>query len=143
MRRNDMNGIELLAEAVGIVAAVIYVGLQIYYGISYGLPMWDVFMNVVAMILVYTGLSLLECYPERVNGLTKERCNGKVRQYTIRMVRIAKLIFTGSLLFTSVCDVIGNQINAGYSIIVVILIVVTAVYYEYKIIKIIRSQNKK
>jgi hypothetical protein len=138
-----MNVVELLAEAAGIVAALIYLGLQIYYGISYGLSLWNVFMNVAAMILIYIGLSLLECYPERVNGLPKERCIGNVRKYTVRMVRIAKLIFTGSLLFTSICDVMGKQINAGYSIIVVILIVMTAVYYEYKIIRIIRSQNKK
>jgi hypothetical protein len=139
MRKRDMNTIELFAEAVGIVAALVYVGLQIYYGVSYGLGVGAVAGNVVAMILVYLGLSLLECYPERVNGLTVERCKGDIRRYTIRMIRISKLIFTGSLLLTSICDAMGHELNAGYSILVVIAIVLTAVYYEYKIIRILRK----
>jgi hypothetical protein len=93
------------------------------------------------MILVYVGMSLLECYPERVNGLLPSQCTGNIRKYTIRMVRTAKLIFTGSLLLTSVCDAMGHELNDGYSVLVVILIVVTAIYYEYKIIKLIRKKK--
>lgn len=142
MRKNEMTWIAMLAEAVGIVSALLYLGLQIYYGFAYGVNFLNVAMNVAAMILVYTGLTLLQVYPERVNGLTREVCSGTVRKYTVRMVRLAKLIFVVSLLFTSICDVLGEQINTGYSLVVVALIVITALYYEYKIIRIIRNQKK-
>lgn len=141
MRRRDMNTIELYAEAVGIVATLIYIGLQIYYGVTFGQNMFIVARNVLAMILVYVGLSLLECYPERVNGLSPSQCIGDIRKYTIRMIRTAKLIFTGTLLLTSICDAMGNELNDGYSVLVVILIIVTAVYYEYKIIRLIRKKK--
>lgn len=34
--KEDMTTAGLLAEAVGIVAGLVYIGMQIYYGISYG-----------------------------------------------------------------------------------------------------------
>ena len=52
---------------------------------------------------------MLGIYPERVNGLTKEVCTKRVRMYTIRMVRVAKLIFVGGLLVTSICDAMGKR----------------------------------
>lgn len=142
MRKNEMTWIAMLTEAVGIVSALLYLGLQVYYGFSYGVNVLNVAMNMAAMLLVYTGLTMLQVYPERVNGLTKEVCSGMIRKYTIRMVRIGKLIFVVSLLFTSICDVMGKQINAGYSLVVVVLVVITALYYEYKIIRIIKQQKK-
>ncbi len=143
MKKNELTWAAMLAEAVGLVAAMVYLGLQIYYGIAYGAPVLDIVMNVAAMLLIYAGLTLLGVYPERVNGLTKEVCSGAVRKYTIRMVRSAKLIFVGGLLFTSICDVMGKQLKPGYSLIVVVLMVADALYYEYRIIRIIRRQNKK
>lgn len=143
MHRNEMTWQAMLAEAVGIVSALVYLGLQIYYGIVYDVNLWNVVMNVAAMILVYAGLTLLGVYPERVNGLPKEVCSGTVRMYTIRMVRSVKLIFVLGLLFTSICDVVGRQINTGYSLVVVVLIVIVAFYYEYRIIRILRNRNKK
>lgn len=140
MRKNEISGPAMLAEAVGLVSACIYLGLQIYYGIAYGVNMFHIVMNVAAMILVYAGLTMLQIFPEKVNGLAKEVCSGKVRSYTIRMVRVCKLIFVISLLFTSICDVMGKQINSGYSIVVVVLIVAVAFYYEYRIIQLIRKK---
>jgi hypothetical protein len=141
MRKNDMNTIELMAEACGIIALLVYSGLQIYYGVSYGPDITSVVLNVAMMLLVYIGLSLLECYPERVNGLSPAACTGDIRKYTIRMVRISKLIFTGSLLLTSICDAMGHELDAAYSLIVVAAIIITAVCYEYKIIKLIRQRK--
>lgn len=142
MRREDMTLIDLLLEAVGIVVAIVYLGLQIYYGIAYGVNVLSIMMNAAILILVYVGLTMLQIYPEKVNGLTKEVCTGKVRIYTIHMVRAAKLIFVGSLLFTTICDVMGHQLNGGYSMVVVVLIVVTAVFYEIRILRILKEQNK-
>lgn len=142
MRRNEMTNGELLLEAVGIVAALLYIGLQIYYGFIYGVEAAGIVLNVAAMVLVYAGLTLLAVYPEKVNGLAMEVCTGKIRQYTVRMVRFVKLIFVGGLLFTAVCDVMGYAVNAGYSLVVVVLIVITVAVYETKIVRILR-QNRK
>lgn len=143
MKKNEMTWQAMLTEAVSLVSAVIYLGLQIYYGISYGVSAINIIMNVVVMLLVYAGLTMLGIYPERVNGLTKEACSGDVRKYTIRMVRIAKLIFVSGLLFTSICDVMGKELPAGYAVGVIFLMVAVALYYEYRIIRILRERYKK
>ncbi len=143
MKKNEMTWQAMLTEAVSLVSAVIYLGLQIYYGISYGVSAINIIMNVVVMLLVYAGLTMLGIYPERVNGLTKEACSGDVRKYTIRMVRIAKLIFVAGLLFTSICDVMGKELPAGYTVGVIFLMVAVALYYEYRIIRILRERYKK
>lgn len=141
MKKEDMTTIDLLLEAVGIVSTLLYLGLQIYYGISYGANLVTVLMNGAVLVLVYLGLTMLTVYPERVNGLTKETCSGQVRRYTIHMVRLIKLIFVTGLLFASICDVMGHEINSGYSIIVVVLVVLVTVYYEWKIIRILRKKK--
>ena len=140
MRKDEMTTTDLLLEAVGIVAAFVYLGLQIYYGIIYGAELISILMNGVMLILVYVGLTLLCFYPEKANGLTKEACTGKVRIYTIHMVRAVKLIFVISLLFTSICDVMGVQLNGGYSLVAVVLIVAVTVFYEVKIIRLLRKR---
>ena len=93
MKKNEMTWQVMLIEAVGIVSAIAYLGLQIYYGIAFHVNPVNLMMNLVFMILVYVGLTLLAVYPERVNGLTREVCSGKIRQYTLRMVRMVKLVF--------------------------------------------------
>ncbi len=143
MKRNEMTWQAMLAEAVSLVSAVIYLGLQIYYGVSYGVSVVNIIMNIVVMLLVYAGFTMLGIYPERVNGLTKEACSGDVRKYTIRMVRIAKFIFVAGLLFTSICDVMGKELPAGYTVGVIFFMVAVALYYEYRIIRILRERYKK
>ena len=137
LKKEEMTNMDFLLEAVGIVAAMIYLGLQIYYGIVYGVAFTGIILNAAILILVYVGLTLLARYPERVNNLPKEICSGKIRKYTIHMVRAVKLIFVLSLLFTSICDAAGVQINKGYSLVTVALIAVVTVVYEGKIIKLL------
>ena len=139
MKKEEMTTVDFLLEAVGIVGALIYLGLQIYFGIVYGVAFTGIILNAVILILVYIGLTLLAHYPERVNNLPKEICSGKIRIYTIHMVRAIKLIFVLSLLFTSICDVAGVQINKGYSFVTVVLIAVVTAVYEGKIIKLLRK----
>ena len=141
LKKEEMTNMDFLLEAVGIVAAMIYLGLQIYYGIVYGVAFTGIILNAAILILVYVGLTLLARYPERVNNLPKEICSGKIRKYTIHMVRAVKLIFVLSLLFTSICDVAGVQINKGYSLVTVALIVIVTVVYEGKIIKLLRGKK--
>ena len=141
LKKEEMTTVDFLLEAVGIVAALVYLGLQIYYGIVYGVAFTGIILNAAILILVYVGLTLLARYPERVNNLPKEICSGKIRKYTIHMVRAVKLIFVLSLLFTSICDAAGVQINKGYSLVTVALIVIVTVVYEGKIIKLLRGKK--
>lgn len=141
MKKEDMTTAGLLAEAVGIVAGLVYIGMQIYYGISYGVAAKNIILNVVMLLLVYAGLTLLARYPEKVNSLPKEKCSGMVRRDTLRMLAGVKLIFVLSLLGTSICDVLGIEISSWYSVVVVLLIVGTVFYQEGKIIYTIRRKK--
>ena len=141
MRKEDLTTQNAICEAVGIVATLLYVGLQIYCGILYGAQPMTIITNVAMVVLVYTGLVLLAYYPEKVNRLEPEVCTGKVRQLTIHMLLYEKLVFVLSLLFTSVCDVMGRDVDGGYSLISVGLMVVIAIGYEIKIFQILRNDS--
>lgn len=143
MKKEEMTVLDFLLEALGILGLLFYIGFQIYYGILYSVPIVTIIVNVLIMALVYALLTGFCFFPEKVNGIKKEMCKGQVRHYTIEMLRTIKLIFTLCLVFTSVCDVLGTEIQKGYSIIVVIAILVVAVYYEAKVIRILKEQNKK
>ena len=142
MKKNRLSTEELVFEIISAVAALFYMVLQVYYGIVYGAGAMRILMNVLILILVYTGLTMLIRYPERVNGLPREVCPGDIRKYTIRMVELIKLVFVLSLLFTSICDALGYRIDAAYSLIVMAFILVIAIVFEVKIIKILRERKK-
>ena len=139
MKKNHLSTETLVFEIISAIAALLYMGLQVYYGIVYGAGAVRIAMNVLILILVYMGLTVLAVYPERVNGLSREVCTGAIRKYTIRMVELIKLVFVLSLLFTSICDALGYRVDAAYSLIVMGLILVVAVVFEVKIIKILRK----
>ena len=139
MKKNHLSTETLVLEIISAIAALFYMGLQVYYGIVYGAGAVRIVMNVLILILVYMGLTVLAIYPERVNGLSREVCTGAIRKYTIRMVELIKLVFVLSLLFTSICDALGYRVDAAYSLIVMGLILVVAVVFEVKIIKILRK----
>jgi len=142
MRKEDLTIGNVICEAVGIVSTLIYVGLQIYCGLLYGAQPMTIITNVVMVLLVYAGLVLLTVYPEKVNRLEPEVCTGKVRQLTIHMLFYVKLVFIISLLFTSICDVMGRDVDGGYSLISVGLIVLISVLYEIKIFQILKNRNE-
>ena len=139
MKKNHLSTETLVFEIISAIATLFYMGLQVYYGIVYGAGAVRIVMNVLILILVYMGLTVLAIYPERVNGLSREVCTGAIRRYTIRMVELIKLVFVLSLLFTSICDALGYRVDAAYSLIVMGLILVVAVVFEVKIIKILRK----
>lgn len=141
MRKEDFTVLNAICEAVGIISTLLYIGLQIYCGILYGAGIFTIFTNVAMVLLVYVGLTLLAFYPERVNGLDVSVCTGKIRSYTIHMVLFIKLIFVFSLVFTSICDVMGADVDGAYSLLVVGLMVAIAAFYEIKIFKILRNMR--
>ena len=140
MRKEDMTPINAVCEAVGIVGSLLYIGLQIYCGILYGADIMTIITNIAMVLLVYIGLTLLSGCPEKVNRLDPEVCIGKVRKLTIKMLLYVKLIFVLSLLFTSVCDVIGMAVDGAYSLISTGLMIGIAAGYEIKIINLLKEE---
>ena len=141
MRKKDMTVPAILAEAVGIILGVVYIILQIYYGLTYHVVWYSYISNIVGVILVYTGLSVLSCYPEKINRITPEVCIGKIRRYSIRMVRLIKLVFVIGLMIPCVGDVLGIELKEAYSLLIIGVLLVIAVYYEYRIIQILRKNR--
>lgn len=143
MRKEDLTIGNAICEAVGIVATLIYAGLQVWCGIFYRVPVMNIAMNIVMVLLVYIGLVMLVLYPEKVNRLEPEVCTGKIRQLTIHMLLYVKLVFIVSLLFTSICDVMGRDVDGAYSLISVGLMIIIAVGYEIKIFRILKNINEE
>ena len=142
MRREDWSVPALLAEAVCILLEMIYIGLQFYYGFTYHVVPYKFILNIAATVLVYAALTLLAIYPERINRMPEKMCVGRVRTLSIRMVRMVKYVFVAGLMVPCVCDVAGIQIQEAYCIIVMGLMLITAVYYEVRIIQEVRNQKK-
>lgn len=141
MRREDWSVPALLAEAVCILLGMIYIGLQIYYGVNYHVAPYKFIMNIVVILLVYAALTLFAVYPERINRLPDEVCVGRVRKLSIRMVRLVKYIFVAGLMVPCVCDALGIQIQEAYCLIVMGLILAVAIYYEVRILMILRGDR--
>lgn len=142
MRREDWSVPALLAEAVCILLEFMYIGLQIYYGVSYHVPPYKFLLNIAATVLIYAALTLLSVYPERINRLPAKLCEGRVRVLSIRMVRLIKCVFAAGLMIPCVCDAAGMQIREAYSLIVMGLILIIAVYYEARILQELRNNKK-
>lgn len=141
MKKNRLTLEMLIFEVITAVCAAAYIGLQVYYGIVYHAGTIRVTMNVLMLILVYAGFTMLAVYPERVNRLPPNVCIGKVRIYTVRMVELIKLVFMLALLFASICDALGYQAESAYSLLVIGVILLIAAVYEIKIIKILRGRR--
>ena len=93
----DLTVPAIIAEAVEIIVGLVYIGLQIYYGVVNHIPPYRFICNIVGLLLVYAGLTVLSNHPEQVNRLAPEVCVGKVRKYTLRMLRLIKLVFVVGL----------------------------------------------
>ena len=143
MRKEDLTLPAVFAEAIGMILGIVYIGLQIYYGITYKVEPYKFICNIAGVLLIYVGLSMLSCQPEKINRLPKEVCVGEVRKYSIRMVRLIKLVFIIGLMVPCVGDVIGTELKEAYSLIVIAAILVIAVGYEYKIIRILRDDHHR
>lgn len=142
MRREDWPVLALLAEAVSIILEIAYIGLQIFYGITYHISPYTLILNLAVGILVYAGLTILALYPEYINRIPVEECVGQVRLLSMRMVRVIKLIFVVGLIVPCLFDVFGLYMPNAYNVVVMGLIFIVGVYYETKIIQILRGRGK-
>ncbi len=141
MKKEDLNVVALLFEAIDIVLMFIYMGMQIFYSVYYHANRISVVGNILVVILVYVFLTVLSNYPEKINRIPAEYCRGKVRKYSLRMVRTIKFVFVSGLMIPCVFDIIGRTIKDAYSLIIVGLILIIALYYEHKIIKEFKNNN--
>jgi hypothetical protein len=137
-----MTVLALLLEAMTILLGIAYIILQIYYGIHYHIAPYRYAWNIVAVVLVYTALTLLECYPQRVHRLPPEAFTQDIRKLTLRMLRLIKFVFIASLLVPCLFDIFGVELVEATSLVVVLLIVLIVVWHEYRIIRILRSRRK-
>lgn len=142
MRKDDWSVAAVIFEAVDILAGLAYCGMQIYYGFLYHAAVYKIIMNIMVVLLAYAGLTLLACYPEMINNLPPEVCTGDIRKYSIRMLRTEKCIALVSLLAPCVCDIADIHMPAAYSVLVILLLLGIAVYYEIRIIFLLRSMKK-
>lgn len=145
MRKEDLTVPVIIAEAIEIIVGMVYIGLQIYYGVVNHVPPYKFICNIVGLILVYVGLTVLLNHPEQVNRLPRQVCVGKVRKYTLRMLRLIKFVFVIGLMVPCVCDAAGIELQDAYSLIVIFALILIAAFYEYKILLVIRNNrdNKK
>jgi L-asparagine transporter-like permease len=139
MKREDMTVPALLLESVTLILAIVYIGLQIFYGLYYHIAFYKFLINVFAMVLVYAGLTVLCVYPERINRLPAEAFTPEIRKLSLRMTRLAKLIFVAGILVPCVFDAIGIELLDAASLIVIGLMLADVIYYEGKIIQILRK----
>ena len=141
MKKEDLTVPAIFAEAIGMILGIVYIGLQIYYGIAYKVAPYKFICNIAGVVMIYVGLSLVSCQPEKINRLPKEVCAGKVRKYSIRMIRLVKLVFIIGLMVPCVGDVIGIELKDAYSLLVIAAILVITVFYEYRIIQLLRNDH--
>lgn len=99
--------------------------------------------HFLPIILLYAGMLLLQYHPEFLNGRGGEPVTGKVRIYAVRMVRICKFLLVYGIVVPSVADVAGININAAYSLIVMVCILAVIAYYIYRIYQYNRDEDKK
>ncbi|MBQ1802126.1 hypothetical protein [Lachnobacterium bovis] len=142
MNKRDMTKFDIFVEIVCGILLMVSVSLQVIYSVLHSLSIFSLIINVLIVVLVYIGLSMLSCYPEKVNAIPQEICIGNIRRYSIKMIRYAKLIFVASLVVPEVCDLLEHTLGQWYSFVVVVLIVGEIIYYEIKIIKLIRLIKK-
>jgi hypothetical protein len=135
MRKEDWSLPAVIAEAVGILLTVAYVALQIYYGVSYHIAAYKFVCNIVGVVLIYAGLLLLSVMPEKIHRIPPEACVGTIRKYSIRMVRVIKLVFIAGLLVPCVADAMGIELREVYSLFVMGAILLITFFYEIKIMR--------
>ncbi|MBO5259860.1 MAG: transglycosylase [Agathobacter sp.] len=139
MEQKDWSIPAVIGEAVDILVLIIYCALQIYYGCAFHVAWYLVAMNLLSAALIYGGLTWLAFHPELINRLPREFCRKEIRKFSLRMIRLEKLIFLVGLLIPCIFDAMAWEIPTVYNAAVVILMIGLAIYYEYKILMILKE----
>lgn len=133
MEKKEYKIWEIIIETVTAVGVIVFLGLQIYYRYVYESSFIVFLYHFLPVILLYAGMTVLQMFPEFLNGKNSEPLQGMVRVYAVRMLRNAKLLLILGLLLPSVADALGMGMNAAYSILIMAGILLNIVYYLYRI----------
>ena len=53
MKKEDLTVPAIFAEAIGMILGIVYIGLQIYYGIVYKVAPYKFICNIAGVVLIY------------------------------------------------------------------------------------------
>lgn len=124
---------EIVIETVTVTAVLVFLGLQIYYGYYYKRSMLTLLYRLLPVLCLYAGMTVLQIFPELLNGGGSEPLQGRVHTYGVRMVRNCKMFVILGMLFPSAADALGVEMDAAYSLLIMAGILGTIVYYLVQI----------
>ena len=58
MKKEDLTVPAIFAEAIGMILGIVYIGLQIYYGIAYKVAPYKFICNIAGVVSLVLGFSL-------------------------------------------------------------------------------------
>lgn len=143
MKKIKWTPAAIIVETIIILCGLVYSGMQLFYGINYGIPVYKYLANILIVVLIYVCMTILAEYPEKINNLSPEACTGKIRKDSVWMLRWIKLVFIGSLMIPCVADALGIEIRSAYSAITILLIAGIAIFFECRILMEIRRRNNR
>lgn len=132
MIKKEWNIWEIVIETVAVIAVIVFLGLQIYYGYIYERSVWTFLYRLLPVLFLYAGMTVLQIFPELLNG-GGGPLPGKVHTYGVRMVRNCKMFVMLGMLFPSFADALGVEMDAAYSLFVMAGILGTIGYYLVRI----------
>lgn len=133
MKEKEWKIWEIVIETVTVTALIVFLGLQIYYGYIYERSLMTLLYHLLPNLCLYAGMTVLQIFPELLNGWGSEPLQGKVRTYGVRMVRNCKMLVILGMLFPSAADALGIEIDAAYSLLVMGGILGMMAYYLIRI----------
>ena len=131
--KNEWKIWEIIIETITVIAVLVFIGLQIYYGYIYERSVMTLLYHLLPVLFLYAGMTVLQIFPELLNGNSSEPLQGKVHTYGVRMVRNCKMLVILGMLFPSVADALGIEMNAAYSLLVMVGVLGTMAYYLVRI----------
>ncbi len=143
MSKKDMQLWELTIESVTAAAALVIIGMQLYCGYRYESGFLTMVYRLLPLVLLYAGMTVLQIFPELLNGAGSEPLQGTVRKYAIRMVRNIKFLLVLGLLAPSAADVLGIRMDAAYSLLILAGILGNIGYYIFRIYLCNKKNNTK
>ncbi|MBO5373789.1 MAG: hypothetical protein J6A75_13870 [Lachnospiraceae bacterium] len=143
MQKDKSEILDVVIETLSAAGILLYLGVQFYYRMLYE-TVWTTFLyHLVPVIFMYAGMLFLQKNPEWLNGRNSEPLQGKVRFYAIRMIRNCKFFIVLGILVPGVADIIGIQLRSGYSLLIMLCVLVVIGYYMFRIYQYNKEQDKK
>ena len=102
-------------------------GTEVYYGFAYHVSVTKVLLNLIVMILVYAGFTMLGIYPERTEWSYQRGVYEAGAHVYDTNGACCKADFCRRTLVTSICDAMGKELPVFYTVAVLVLMVVDGI----------------